>query len=98
MKSLADLPVLLDTLVPNEHMHVSTVPHVRPIMHLQDVWVGSIVNTYKVCGQTSTWLQPLLHCRHEHPTHPLQIFESNLAPAMICICESSIRYQILMSH
>jgi hypothetical protein len=53
-KSRAGLPVQLGTHVPNTRAHVSKAPHVRAIMRLQDVQAGSVVNTYKACGQAST--------------------------------------------
>jgi hypothetical protein len=46
----------LGTYVPNARAHVSKAPHVRAIMLLQDVQVGSVVNTYKAYGYASTVL------------------------------------------
>jgi hypothetical protein len=57
-KSLVGLSVQLGMHVPNTRTHVSMSPHVSAIMRLQDVQAGSVVNTCKVCEQTSTvWLQ-----------------------------------------
>jgi hypothetical protein len=57
-KSIAGLPMQLDTHVPNTRVHVSKAPHVRAIMRLQDVQASSVVNTCKACGHASTmWLQ-----------------------------------------
>jgi hypothetical protein len=61
-KSLAELSVELGTLVPNARVHVSKSPHVRAIMHLQDVRADIVVNTYKACGHAST-----LRRRHYGP-------------------------------
>jgi hypothetical protein len=44
----------LGTHVPNARAHVSKTPHIRVIMHLQDVQTGKVVNTCKVCGHAST--------------------------------------------
>jgi hypothetical protein len=53
-KSLADLAVQLGPHVPNACAHISKAPDVRAIMGLQDVWVGSTVNTCKACGHAAT--------------------------------------------
>jgi hypothetical protein len=74
---LADPVVQLGKDVPNAHTHVSKAPYVRAIMCLQNVWAGSIVNTYKACGHASTmrysvatlWLQcgyNMATVRHQH--------------------------------
>jgi hypothetical protein len=44
----------LGTQVPNAHAHVSKAPHIRAIMHLQDMQAGSVVNSCKACGYAST--------------------------------------------
>jgi hypothetical protein len=46
------LLVQLGTHVPNVHAHVSKAPDIRAIMGLQDMWAGSIANTYMACRQT----------------------------------------------
>jgi hypothetical protein len=57
-KSLAGLPVKLDTHVFHARARVSKAPHDRAIIRLEDVQAGSVINTYKACGQASTvWLQ-----------------------------------------
>jgi hypothetical protein len=40
--------------VPNARAHVFKASYVRAIMRMQDVWVGSVVNTCKSCGHAST--------------------------------------------
>jgi hypothetical protein len=40
-KSLAGLPVQLDSYISNAHVHVSKAPDVRAIMGLQDMWTTS---------------------------------------------------------
>jgi hypothetical protein len=55
-KRLADLPAQLGMHVPNERVHVSKVPHVRVIVHLQDVRTSSVVNTCKACEHAFTML------------------------------------------
>jgi hypothetical protein len=50
--------VQLGTHVPNARAHIFKAPHVRAIMHLQDMQTDSVVNTCKMCGHASTvWLQ-----------------------------------------
>jgi hypothetical protein len=46
--------VQLGRHVPNARAHVSKVPHVRAIVRLKDIQIGSVVNTCKTCGQLST--------------------------------------------
>jgi hypothetical protein len=46
--------VQLDTHVPNVCTHVFKTSHARAIMRLQDVLLGSVVNTCKACGDAST--------------------------------------------
>jgi hypothetical protein len=48
------MSVKLGTHVSNTHAHVFKAPHVRVIMRLQDVQTGSVINTCKACGHTST--------------------------------------------
>jgi hypothetical protein len=48
------MPVQPGTHVPNTHVHVSNVPHIRVIMRIQDVHTCNIVNSYKACGHTAT--------------------------------------------
>jgi hypothetical protein len=44
------LPVQLGMHVLNARVHISKALHIKAIMRLQDVQVGSVVNTCKVCG------------------------------------------------
>jgi hypothetical protein len=44
----------LGTHVPNAHAYVSKAHHVSAIMRLQDMQAGSVINTCKTCGHTST--------------------------------------------
>jgi hypothetical protein len=37
----------------NARVHISKAPHIKAIMRLQDVQVGSVVNTCMVCGYAS---------------------------------------------
>jgi hypothetical protein len=56
-KSLAGLPVLQGSPVPNTRAHVSMAPNNRSLIGLQDMWAGTAVHAYKMCGQVATvWL------------------------------------------
>jgi hypothetical protein len=46
--------VQLGMHVLNTHAHVSKAPHVKAIIHRQDVQTDSVVNTCKACGHAST--------------------------------------------
>jgi hypothetical protein len=48
------MAVQLGMHVSNARVHISKVPHVRAMMRLQDVLVGSVVNTCMPFRQAST--------------------------------------------